>query len=252
MTDNVRHSSESAEHFTPPDVVNRARSVLGGFDLDPATTERANAHIVRAEAFHTAATNGYLTPWSGRTFLNPPGGKCDNQGITVGPVKKEHRTLPSKGEWSCVQSPGGDWVPCRHVHEDVMSSQKRWWQKLLAEWESLRVPSAFFVGFSLEILQVAQNECTGRTPIDFPFCVPASRIAYYRDVGDGFEEGSSPPHASVLIYLPPPCARRDIESKVSIPILTSEGIYAFTEEFEGMGRVVTAHFNEHTASRKPW
>lgn len=69
----ARHSCDSAEWFTPKPYVERARTALGGIDLDPASHPEAN-RIVCAEQIYDARSNGLRRPWSGRIFLNPPGG----------------------------------------------------------------------------------------------------------------------------------------------------------------------------------
>jgi phage N-6-adenine-methyltransferase len=65
------HQSGDYEWFTPPDVVQAARDVLGTIDLDPASCELANT-VVQAAKIYTANDNGLEQPWQGRVFLNPP------------------------------------------------------------------------------------------------------------------------------------------------------------------------------------
>lgn len=67
----VTHWSGSAEWYTPPEIIEAARMVMGGIDLDPATCDLAQETIGAAEYF-TAEDSGLSREWSGRTWLNPP------------------------------------------------------------------------------------------------------------------------------------------------------------------------------------
>jgi ParB family chromosome partitioning protein len=62
------------EWFTPESYITLVRKVLGGIDLDPATSAVAQK-IVRARKFHTEETDGLKHNWRGRVWLNPPYGQ---------------------------------------------------------------------------------------------------------------------------------------------------------------------------------
>jgi phage N-6-adenine-methyltransferase len=75
-------SSESVEWYTPTQYIEAARKVLGSFDLDPASSDKANA-TVRAKRIFTVDDDGLAQDWRGRVWLNPPYGGEDGTGVWV-------------------------------------------------------------------------------------------------------------------------------------------------------------------------
>ncbi len=66
--------ANSVEWWTPQDILEIARQVLGNFDLDPASCDEAN-ELVKATRYFTKEENGLLHPWRGNVWMNPPYGK---------------------------------------------------------------------------------------------------------------------------------------------------------------------------------
>lgn len=202
-----RHSSATAEHFTPSYIVEAARTALGEIDLDPASCEEAQ-RVVKATDWYGEQDDGFLKPWYGRVFLNPPGGMSDNQQRRV--LKKCYET------GACGLPPG-------HKHQGVESSQKKWWFKLAREVAEGHVEAATFVCFSVELLQSTQNKTpAGLTiPLDYTICFPSSRVSYLKPGG---ESGDQPPHASCIV--------------LACDADMTQTLARFREAFSPIGRVI--------------
>jgi hypothetical protein len=81
------HSSESNEWYTPKEIIELAREVLGKIDLDPASCAFAN-EVVQAENFFSQEQDGFSRDWFGNVWLNPPYGRAED----------DHAS--NKGRWS--------------------------------------------------------------------------------------------------------------------------------------------------------
>lgn len=196
MTANIRHSSENSEFMSPQWVTDWSHHVMGGIDLDPASSAAAN-RTVRAARIFTKTENGLFLPWCNedgspsRLFENPPGGLVDEAGREV--IRK------SKRRPGCTKS-GACGLPPGHKHSGVTSSAVMWWHKLMHEFEAGRVACAVFLGFSLELLQSAQS-FAGKQPLDFPCSFPKQRIRFETEVDGVRVPGDQPTHANVIVLV---------------------------------------------------
>lgn len=164
---NNRLTTRSVEHYTPREVVEAARELMGGIDLDPASCEAAN-RVVRATRIHTEEDNGLDYTWWGKVFLNPPGGGLNTKSANWGWAKDKK----------------------------TRSNAVLWWRTLCEQFAEGNVTEAIFLGFSLEIMQTSQGE--GFAPVQaFPHVVPVNRIRFLTPDG----VGEQPTHSNVIVYL---------------------------------------------------
>lgn len=172
MEANPRHSSAKENWGTPTWIADAARRVLGGIDLDPASSTDANK-IVQARRYFTKGDNGLARIWrlddapiplgTGgpriSIFLNPPGGKTN----------------------------------------DGKSKVKMWWQKLLAQVDGPYFGHGLFLSFSIEATQVTQIGCE-HSLLEFPTCFFARRVDYIDPITHKSVKGNT--HSSCITYLP--------------------------------------------------
>jgi len=67
----VTNNSGDPEWYTNADLIAAARQVLGGIDLDPASSDIAQ-QVVCAGRYFTVDNDGLAQDWSGRVWMNPP------------------------------------------------------------------------------------------------------------------------------------------------------------------------------------
>ena len=175
-TDHMR-SRLSSEHYTDKRMVEDARFILDGIDLDPASCEFANEWI-KADKIYTKKQDGLKQIWRGDVFLNPPG-SC---GLEICKAKKNCQCgLPA-----------------------------RFWQKLVSKWAQhgmnggyMQVSSAFWVGFSMNQLnsfQFSQHLFEGCPhPLQFPHCIGSKRMRFLDAFGD---KGAAPVQGNYYCLLP--------------------------------------------------
>jgi len=72
----INQDSGNFEYYTPIELVNAAREVMGSIDLDPASSETANKQI-KATRFYSE--DGLNKPWFGNIWMNHPFSRVNNQ-----------------------------------------------------------------------------------------------------------------------------------------------------------------------------
>lgn len=67
----INQTSGDTEYYTPSFIIEAAREVMGGIDLDPASSAAANERV-KATNYYTERDDGLTRQWHGRVWLNHP------------------------------------------------------------------------------------------------------------------------------------------------------------------------------------
>jgi hypothetical protein len=182
---NIQHSSKSNEHYTPIEIIEAARKLMGFIELDPASCRLADKNV-NAKKYYSKkedAINMDISEWKAETlFLNPPGG-C---------IKKDEN---------------GKWIECKKGQ----SAQAIWWDKLTEAYEADYVEEAIFLSFSLELIGKRGNSLLNP---DYYLCFTSGDVAtsniitrtgrtkFNKPVDGEIVTNPSPTHANLIVYLP--------------------------------------------------
>ena len=179
----ANQTSGEVEWYTDPAIIEMAREVMGGIQLDPATSEAAN-RIVKAQDFFYEEHDGLSREWNASSmWMNHPFGiaerACDPK-ITGRPCRK---------------------VICgkrRHHRQKDYGGNEAWIRKLVDSWASGQVHRAICICFA------SMSEEWFRPLLAFPQCFPHGRVNYFRPDGTKVEGVTK---GSVVTYLGPDTAR---------------------------------------------
>lgn len=178
----INQTSGEVEFGTDPRIINAARTVMGGIELDPASSEYWNS-TVKANRFFTKADNGLELPWyqtdktQTRVWMNHPfhGGwrACDENCKRKSCVKRGH-----------------------HIYENIPSNAD-WVNKLINEYDLGRVSQACCITFA------STSEAWFQPLAHFPQCYLSPRTNYYKADGtllEGVTKGSVVTYLGRNIY----------------------------------------------------
>jgi ParB family chromosome partitioning protein len=74
LKESLEYKPPSVEYYTPMVIIHLIEKVfVDSIDLDPASCELANK-FVQAKKYYSKEDNGFIKPWSGKVYLNPPYG----------------------------------------------------------------------------------------------------------------------------------------------------------------------------------
>ena len=207
---NARHLSTTAEHGSPPHIIEGGRNLMGGvIHCDPASSAFWNRRV-HAEVYYDKRANG-LDPrrrWFGNVFLNPPG---DASGGLV-----QAFWMRLVNEWLLGNVVQAVWVGFSVGQFVTLQGlpQDDWWPIALPP------------------------------PLAFPTVIPARRFAYRKRVNrHRSRRAANPPHASYVTWLPPRNMYWPITTASGRKLLLADAVYTertqtmFTNHFGYLGTI---------------
>jgi hypothetical protein len=162
---------EDAEMITSQDLATSANALMGGIDLDVASSTVANQYV-GAKQFYTPLDDGLnCQQWHGKVYLFPPSG-CYFWD------KKNER-----------------WKMTRSSANTLVSSHAIWFRKLYRSWLAGEIEQGLFFSNCPDMIRYEQKI------FDFPICILKVPPTLLRRIGD--EVKSHKTCTSFAVYLPP-------------------------------------------------
>ena len=162
---------EDFELITNYDLVASAHALLGGIELDPASSTVANGYV-EAERYFTPSDDGLNEQdWSGNVYLFPPSG-------TYFFDRKKDR-----------------WKYTRGSAAKLKSSHAVWFNKLLKAWLKREIRQGLYFSNCPDMIRHDQRI------FDFPMCILKTAPKLTKRTSQGITE--QPTCTSFLVFLPP-------------------------------------------------
>lgn len=199
MTNPLRSAAYDA-HGTPRSIVFAAHAVMGGIDLDPASSALGNTRV-QAGKYYDRDRNGLVQPWSGRVFLNPPGG-----------VLKATANLSEVDRDLILAT--RDAIKGQPWYRRTQSIATIWIDRLFWAWRTGEIDQAILILFNSEVMG-ARPELYGLPRVQSAYTDRVrrhnaqnreevinrlGRVCYLDSSGN---PGVSPTHTSSFVYFPP-------------------------------------------------
>lgn len=191
----INQTSGLVEYYTDPRIVEAAREVMGGIDLDPASCKYANDNFVKARCYYSLrqeddsaciGVDGLSHHWFGKLFLNHPFSKGEK--ACVENCKKK-RCDPVYKDYPEKQRPTGWRGFC--IKEDIPGNSD-WINRLIDEYDDKSIDQACSVAYNVA------SETWFQPLIKHPICFLYPRTNYYLADGTKTRQNTK---GSVVTYL---------------------------------------------------
>lgn len=167
----VTGRKEDLELITPSELVQAANAVMGGINLDPASSKIAQ-QFVQADEFFTPQQDGLnMQQWFGKVYLFPPSG-CYFFDKKIDKWKMTRASSPT-----------------------LVSSHAIWFRQLYRKWLAKEVEQAIYFTNCPDMIRYEQKI------FDFPICFLKTVPSLIKHTSEGI--GKHKTCSSFVVYLQP-------------------------------------------------
>ena len=166
----INQDSGNTEWYTPDEIMEIVRAMLGVIELDPASNQMANERVKAGRIF-TSKDDGLTQDWKAETlWLNHPFSKGEQPCKTY---KSQH--LIDQGLSPCKKKACVD--RGYHIEKEVPSN-KRWIDKLVSEFEKGHFKRGCCITFA------STSEAWFKPLLDYPQIFLYGRVNFMNDKGE--------------------------------------------------------------------